>query len=151
MNKRYNTLTEEGDLIVTWKPIRDLKTNQNIWYGTSCANIMIFDKHTGIFQYRKILNKICEHKSHRNPNGRYIHIDFRYQFSGKRPSQNRYLHRVIASLFCPIPNLFSNQVDHIDGNNLNNMPYNLEWVTQSENVKRAYQLKHKKPVVLWKH
>ena len=149
MNKRYNTLTEEGDLIVTWKPIRDLKTNQHIWYGTSCANIMFFDKRTGLFKNRKILNKSQKRIDCRHPHGWYINIDFRYSFSGKRPSQDRFLHRVIASLFCPIPDLFCNQIDHLDGNNLNNMPYNLEWVTQSENVKRAYQLKHKQPVILW--
>lgn len=50
----------------------------------------------------------------------------------------RSIHRLVAEAFCEKPEGMY-QVDHIDGNKLNNHYTNLEWVNNSINQKRAWE------------
>ena len=75
-------------------------------------------------------NKILEP----NKSGRYLY----YSLSKNSKPLYRYLHRMIAESF--IENVDNKpQVNHIDGNKLNNKIENLEWVTASENQIHAHK------------
>lgn len=54
-------------------------------------------------------------------------------------SKNFYVHRLVAEAFCLKP-YGCDYVDHIDHDRSNNKAYNLEWVTQKENVLRSSHL-----------
>ncbi len=48
------------------------------------------------------------------------------------------IHRLVASVF--LNRKTGYEVNHIDGNKLNNKLYNIEYCTHSENIKHAYRL-----------
>lgn len=54
----------------------------------------------------------------------------------KYESENRYIHRLVLQHFGP-PAGGKTDVNHIDGNKLNNRIENLEWATRSENMQHA--------------
>lgn len=49
------------------------------------------------------------------------------------------IHRLVAEAWLPNPDNLQ-EIDHVDGNKLNNNVENLCWVTRGENIRRAYEL-----------
>lgn len=62
------------------------------------------------------------------------------KLSNDNRSQNLALARIVAHAFVNGYSTDKNTVNHIDGNILNNSASNLEWVSQSENNKHAYNM-----------
>lgn len=52
---------------------------------------------------------------------------------------NEFVHRIVAAVWLPTEDMYHLTVDHLDHNKRNNAAYNLEWVTKTENQKRAQQ------------
>lgn len=67
---------------------------------------------------------------------------FTFNYNGK---VTRYIHHLVMAAFGDHKPAPYYQIDHIDGNKRNNCISNLEWVTPSENTRRAYQNHLKTP------
>lgn len=71
------------------------------------------------------------------------HIDYKgypaTQFTINKKHFNKRIHRLVAETFIPNPAILP-QVNHKDGNKLNNHISNLEWVTNNENMKKSAEL-----------
>ena len=121
MNLEEKTIEEWQDII----------GYECIYKISNLGNIESYDRvlknHNGsyLFRSRKInsfISKLGYAKVHLSLNGKHK------EFS---------VHRLIAKAF--IPNLENKpEVNHIDGNKLNNSISNLEWCTRSENLQHAW-------------
>lgn len=81
----------------------------------------------------------------RNPNGKIMKLNinsngyYTFAISSKKKKYRKYLHRALAECF--IPNHENKKcVNHINGNKLDCRIENLEWVTEKENSKHAYDM-----------
>ena len=83
------------------------------------------------YRNRQLIGRL---RPHRSPNARcggYLQVSI----NGRR----RDLHRIVAECFVPKPPGDKLEVNHKDGNKLNNHASNLEWVSHLENVRHAFR------------
>lgn len=67
---------------------------------------------------------------------RHGYLEIAVMIQGKRTKYR--VHRLVGAAF--VDGYFDGaSIDHLDGNKMNNVPSNLEWVTLSENTKRQWE------------
>lgn len=71
-----------------------------------------------------------------NDNG-YLQITL--SLGGRNKKHTFKIHRLVAQLFIPNPDNLP-QINHIDGDKLNNRVDNLEWCDQSYNIRHGFAL-----------
>lgn len=69
---------------------------------------------------------------------------YRAELSIKGKTKRFFVHRLVALAYIENPGSLP-QVNHIDGNKLNNQVNNLEWCTASENHKHSFKFLGRKP------
>lgn len=97
------------------------KNKHTEWYITDTGQV--FTKTTWHSD-----NVLKERRVHKNRKRGYAYV--------RTPTHNYLAHRLVATAFIPNPHN-KPQVNHVDGNKLNNHVSNLEWVTAAENAQHA--------------
>jgi hypothetical protein len=107
----------------TWKKILNVKGDYQV-NVLGDVRVVLKDKRQRSGEYRMLSGSIY------NNGYIYYKLDNAIRFSK---------HRLIAMYFIDNP-LMKSQVNHIDGNKLNNSVSNLEWVTPKENAIHAWAI-----------
>lgn len=116
-----------------WKPIDGF---EGLYEVSNMGNIKRLQKTiTDKYRNRNVKEKIMTPRKSKDYLTICLHRD--------DDSKECRIHRLVAQAFIPNPEN-KPQVNHKDGNKQNNCVDNLEWNTQSENMKHAYKLGLKK-------
>lgn len=111
-----------------WK---DIQGYEGLYQVSNLGQVKSLAKFKGTNYKQFIAERIMKQKD--NGFG-YLTVGIRR--SGK--STTTYIHRLVAQAFIPNPDNLP-EVNHIDGNKLNNAADNLEWCDRAENERHAYK------------
>ena len=113
------------------KEFTPLKGHEGYFICRETTEILsVVDRSNTLKGTYKILKQIPNSK---NPACNYYVVSLKQ--NGKK-AKNFFIHRLMAETFIPNPEN-KPQINHIDGNKLNNSIDNLEWVTCAENAQHA--------------
>lgn len=101
----------------TWKPVKDY---EELYEVSSLGRVRAI-------KTNKLLKKFITNKY------------YSCGLSRKGHTKHLKVHRMVASSFIPNGNNYP-QVNHIDGDKLNNCVNNLEWVTRQQNLEHAWKM-----------
>lgn len=118
-----------------WLPCPDFEDHYEVSNLGRLKSKSVFIPHEGTWN-QDMGGYIKKVKIHNQQVNRYGYLHAKLCKYGK--CNHRTVHRLVAKVFIPNPNNLT-QVNHIDGNKMNNRVDNLEWVSPSGNIKHAYE------------
>lgn len=127
-------------MIEVWKPILGYEGLYDI---SNYGNVRSYPKlvKCGKSGHRMMGGKLLNPGNQPSTYGNYKYVTL----CDNRSQKHNYLvHRLVAQAFIPNPEN-KPQVNHIDGNPSNNRFTNLEWATNAENGKHAYEIGLNRP------
>lgn len=131
-NRMHKRAKDKKIKIMEESPREYIDIDENNWKEIPNHKGFYVSNDGRICSYKKSYNKYTLLTPYLNQRvGRYY-----VRFGGKNFS----IHRLVALCFVDGKTEEKNTVNHIDGNPLNNHYTNLEWVSQSENNKHAYDV-----------
>lgn len=113
-----------------WHPV---KNYEGLYEVSNMLRVKAVERFVNGKNGSKVLLKEVVLKGRINRKG---YREFNLSKNGKKNLRN--LHRILALTFIPNP-LNKREVNHIDGNKLNNNLDNLEWATRKENAQHAFK------------
>ena len=125
--KEHNIIEIKEDDLYVGEMFIDITNNiiPNIYDYYKISNFgRVYNKFTGVFLKPGI-------------SGSGYHFVYLYGNQYKKMCQ---VHRLVMMAFYPIQNPENFEVNHKNGNKLDNTVLNLEWCTRSENAKHAYSI-----------
>lgn len=108
------------------------KPEFSFWFMGEDYNILVFKDRIDIVSYRQNKKKRVGKLLKPRILGGYISLHL-------PGDKHKFLHHIIAEEFLGIKPI-DKEVNHIDGNKLNNHPSNLEYITHQENISHAISL-----------
>ena len=119
-------LPPKRDLYDEWRVIVDPMIADGGYFVNTYSEVFSF-------MYGDILKPILNHHG-------YLIVSMDGKDHDKNRRYQRKIHRLSMIAFNPVPGYENLQINHIDGNKLNNHISNLEWVTAKENISHAERL-----------
>ena len=113
---------------------------KEITYPSVEPNRYAVTEYGGIYDIKNDFREISQFKS----NGEYRRVSLHLDNDQAKTKAKFGVHRLVAHEFCQKNKNIDLVIDHIDCNPSNNYYKNLEWVTNPENIRRAYNNKLRK-------